>query len=319
MNKIKKYISPILLLTAAIIWGFAFVAQKSASTVPPLTLIASRNLIATVFVFALIPIFDKLRKNRRMIISKRGIDFTKRELIGGALCGIFLAAASLFQQIGIGDTDAGKASFITALYVVIVPIYGLFIRKRAPINVWIGVVIAVIGFYLLCIKEDFGIAKADLMVFICAFIFAFHIMTIDYFSPKCDGVRIACLQFLVSSLICLVFALIFESPIDFAAIGAAILPILFLGICSSGIAYTLQIVGQNGVNPAVASVILSLESVFGVIGSALLLHEKLELREYIGCAVVFAAVILAQLDFKAIFKKKSPTPCNENEETDAQA
>ncbi len=315
MNSFKKYISPILLLLAAVIWGFAFAAQKAASNIPPLTLGASRSLLAAIFIFAVIPALDKAKKSERRLISKRGLDFDKNELIGGLICGAFLSLATLFQQIGINDTDAGKASFITALYVVIVPIYGLFAKKRAPLNVWCGVLVAVVGFYFLCIDGSFGISSADLMVFASAFIFAFHIITIDCFSPKCDGVRMSCIQFAVSTVINGIFALIFESPIDFSAIGAGILPILFLGICSSGIAYTLQIVGQKGINPTVASVILSLESVFGVIGSAIFLKERLAVREYIGCIIVFAAVLLAQIDFKA-FLKKQPAPEKDSSKTD---
>ncbi len=303
MRALKKYISPIILLIAAIIWGFAFAAQKASETVPPLTLGASRSVLASVFIFSLIPIFDKGRKNGRQLISKRGIDFSKTELLGGIICGCFLSAATLFQQIGINGTEAGKASFITALYVVIVPLYGLVFKKRAPLNVWLGVGVAVVGFYLLCIDGNFKIAPPDLMVFISALIFAMHIMTIDHFSPRCDGIRMSCIQFTTSTLINGSLALIFESPINFSAVISAILPILFLGICSSGIAYTLQIVGQNGINPTVASVILSLESVFGVIGSAIFLNETLAPREYLGCFVVFLAVILAQIDIKPIFKK----------------
>ncbi len=306
MEKLKKYIAPILLFAAAVIWGVAFTAQKSAAVVPPLTLGAARSILATLFLIILIPVLDKVQKNGRMLVSRRGVDFTKTELVGGIICGAFLSLASLFQQIGLGDgTDAGKASFITALYVVIVPIYGLFIKKRAPFNVWCGVAVAVVGFYLLCIKGDFTVSPSDLMVFVCAFIFALQIMAIDRFSPSSDGVRLSCIQFLTASVLNSIAAIIFESPIDFALIGTHILPIIYLGVMSSGIAYTLQIIGQKGTNPAVASVILSLESVFGVIASAIVLKEKMTPREYIGCAVVFVAVILAQLDLGAIFSKKA--------------
>lgn len=299
----KKYISPILLLIAAIIWGFAFSAQKSAADVPPFTIGAVRSSFATVFLFIIIPMLDKAKKNgRKLVYNRCKLDFTKYELIGGALTGSILTAASALQQSGIGDgTDAGKASFITALYVVIVPIYGIFIKRHSPLNVWLGVGIAVVGFYFLCIDGSFGIAPSDLLVLLCALVFALHILTIDHFSPKTDGVRMSCIQFAVATVLNLILAFIFESSIDLRLVWDNILPLLFLGIGSSGIAYTLQIVGQKGVNPALASLLLSLESVFGVVGSAIFLNETMKAREYIGCAIVFVAVILAELDFKAIF------------------
>ena len=171
------------------------------------------------------------------------------------------------------------------------------LKKKAPINVWVSIGIAVVGFYLLCIKENLTIAPSDILVVIAAMIFPIHILTIDHFSPRCDGVRMSMVQFFVAAVINLIIALIAESPLDFPLVFDNILPILFLAIGSSGIAYTLQIIGQKGVNPAVASIILSLESVFGVIGTALFLGQTLSPREYIGCAVVLAAVVLSQISF----------------------
>jgi len=294
-----------MMLFAAAIWGFAFSAQKAASHIPPFTLNTARSLLAAVFLFLLIFILDKLLKNGRRLISKRGLDFNRTELVGGAICGVILSLASLLQQSGIGSgTDAGKAAFITALYVVLVPVFSLVFGKRAPMNAWISVGIAVVGFYLLCIKGDLSLEFSDTLVLLCALVFTLHILAIDKFSPKCDGVRMSCIQFAVATVLNLLCALIFEPPIDPAAIGSAAWSILMLGIGSSGIAYTLQIVGQRGVNPAVASVILSLESVFGVIGSAFLLGEKMTEREYAGCAIVFIAVILSQLDFNSLKNTK---------------
>lgn len=302
----KKYISSILFIIAAMLWGFAFSAQKEAGVLPAFTIGAVRNIIASVFLILVIPALDKFMKNgRRLFGGDNIIDFNKYELIGGTVCGVILTAASAFQQTGLGNgTDAGKAAFITALYVVIVPIIALLFGRRSPLNVWISVGIAIVGFYFLCIKADFTLALSDLLVLICALIFALHIIAIDYFSPRCDGVRMSCIQFFVAFILNSLLAIIFESPIDFAVIGESILPLLYLGICSSGIAYTLQIVGQRDANPAVASIILSLESVFGVIGGAILLGEKMSAREYIGCAIVFVAVILSQIDFKSIIGKK---------------
>ena len=294
----KKLLPPALLLSAAMIWGFAFAAQDAASDVGAFTLGFSRSIIAGIFLIGMVIVLDKITKSERVLFSKKGIDLNRDELIGGAICGAILAVASAFQQIGINvGTDGGKAAFITALYVVLVPIYALALKKKAPVNVWVSIGIATVGFYLLCIKENLTIAPSDLLVVIAAMIFPIHILTIDHFSPRCDGVRMSMVQFFVAALINLIISLIAESPLDFPLVFDNILPILFLGIGSSGIAYTLQIIGQKGVNPAVASIILSLESVFGVIGTALFLGQTLSPREYIGCAVVLAAVVLSQISF----------------------
>lgn len=297
----KKYISPLLFLIAAMLWGFAFSAQKSAEALSAFTVGGVRNIFATVFLLAVIPLLDKFTGNGRRLFTKgKRPDFNRHELLGGMICGVILTVASAFQQTGLSDgTDAGKAAFITALYVVIVPIISAIGGKKTPINVWISVGIAVVGFYLLCIKDDFALMPSDALVLICALIFSLHIIAIDRFSPRCDGVRMSCIQFFVSFILNVLLALIFESPIDFATVGACLPSLLYLGICSSGIAYTLQIVGQRDANPAVASVILSLESVFGVIGGAVVLGETMSPREYIGCAVVFISVILSQIEFKS--------------------
>ena len=303
--KYKKLISPAILLAAAMIWGFAFAAQDAASEVGAFTLGFSRSIIAGVFLIAVVMILDRITKNGRVLFSKRGVDLNRDEIIGGVICGVILAAASAFQQIGINaGTDGGKAAFITALYVVLVPIYALALKKKAPINVWVSIVIAMVGFYLLCIKENLTVAPSDILVVIAAVIFPIHILTIDHFSPRCDGVRMSMVQFFVAAIVNLIIALIAESPLDFPLVADNILPILFLGIGSSGIAYTLQIIGQKGVNPAVASIILSLESVFGVIGTALFLGQTLSPREYIGCAVVLAAVVLSQIE-PSLFKNRN--------------
>ena len=302
---LKKYIPHLLLLITAMIWGFAFVAQDVVEGIGPSTVIFARNWIASVFLIVAVIVFDKINGGKRRLFSRRGVDITRNEWIGGAICGVCLGVASLFQQMGIQDgTDGGKAAFITSLYVVIVPIYALFIKKRPPVTVWISVAIAAVGFYLLCIKENVGIAPSDIFVVMAALLFPFHILVIDHFSPRCDGVRLSLVQFLTCGIIMTPFSLIMDGGISFEAIGRNILPILFLGIFSSGIAYTLQILGQNGPDPSVASIIMSLESVFGVIGTAVALGSVLELREYIGCAIVFGAVVLAQLDFG---KKAKPT------------
>ena len=301
----KKYLSTLILLLAAIIWGFAFVAQKAASSIPAFTLLFSRSTIAIVALIPIVIIFDKLSKGERKLFGSKGkaVDISKKELIGGIICGIFLFAASALQQIGITDSDAGKTSFITALYVVIVPIYALLLGKKSPLNAWIGIAIAVTGFYLLCIKNGFAIAFSDLLVVMCAFVFAMQIMAIDMVISDCDGIRLSLVQFATVTVLSLVFALIFDPPVDFSAIAASLPELLFLGIGSSGIAYTCQIIGQKNSPPAVASIILSLESVFGALFSAIVLSERMQAKEYIGCALVLAAVIIAQLDFGEIISK----------------
>lgn len=296
-----SFIHPLLLLTAAIIWGLAFVAQDMVSELGAFTIGAVRNIFATLFLFILIPVFDKLRDSGRSILPKRSTTppFTKHELIYGTVCGAFLTVASVLQQNGINmGTSAGKASFITALYVVIVPIIALLFGKKSPVNVWISVAVAVIGFYLLCIKDGFTVEASDLLVLLGAVTFSVHITAIDKSSELCDGLRLAALQFGTSFVFNLILALIFENPFNMALIGENLLPLMYLGIASSGIAYTLQIIGQKGTPPAAASLILSLESVFGVLGAVLILNSTLSAKEYIGCAVVFAAVIFSQLDFK---------------------
>lgn len=299
----KKYIPHLLLLLCAAIWGFGFVAQDAIEGLGALTIGAVRSIIAFVFLIFVVMLFDKLGGGKRKLISKRGIDLTRVEIIGGILCGIALFAASFLQQTGISaGTDGGKAAFITSLYVVLVPIYSLAIRKRPPANVWIAVAIAAVGFYFLCIKEDLSIAATDVYVIICALIFPLHILFIDHFDERCDPVRLSMLQFLTCAVIQGVLALILE-PTEPGTIAANLFPLVFLGIGSSGIAYTLQMLGQKGVNPSAASIIMSLESVFGVLGTALVLGAELSPREYIGCAIVLAAVILSQIDFSSFGKK----------------
>ena len=301
----KKIISPILLLTAAILWGFSFVAQKATTIVPTFTLLFSRSIVAVCFLAPAVVIFDRLSKNGRKLVSikERKIGITKRELVGGAICGAFLFAASALQQAGIANTDAGKTSFITALYVVIVPIYALIIGRKSPLNAWIGIGIAVIGFYLLCIKDDFTVAPSDLLVFACAFAFAMQIMTVDILLPTCDGVRLSLVQFSAVTVFSLIAALLFEVPFVWSEILEVLPQILFLGIGSSGIAYTLQIVGQKNSEPAVASILLSLESVFGALFSAMFLSERMSAKEYVGCAVVLLAVLISEIDIKALWQK----------------
>ena len=311
----RKYISTALLFVAAVIWGFAFAAQDAASDMGAFTLGFARSIVAGVFLVGVVIIFDKLLGTGRRLFSRRGIDVNKTELISGSIIGVVLVVASAFQQIGINSgTDGGKAAFITALYVVLVPVYALALKKRAPINVWLSIAIAVVGFYFLCIKSDLTVAPSDLLVIGASMIFPVHILTIDHFSPKCDGIRMSMVQFFTASVLNLIIALIAEGPREFGMILPNMMPILYLGIGSSGIAYTLQILGQKGVNPAAASIILALESVFGIIGTALFLGQMLTPREYLGCAIVLVAVVLSQIDLEEIAKRRRKTEEQKTEE-----
>ena len=294
----KKLFSVIILLIASIIWGLAFSAQKDASDLGGFTVGAARNLFAVLFLIPILPLMDKVSKSGRSIIKNNRPDFTKSEIIGGIISGAFMTFATALQQNGIGDgTDAGKAGFITALYVVIVPIYALFFGKKSPIRVWVSVAIAIVGFYLLSVKSDLTIVPSDLLILLCAFVFGAQIMAIDIFSEKCEGIRLSLVQFMSGFVINLIFALIVESPINMGDIGDNILSLLYLGVFSSGIAYTLQVIGQKNLNPGVASILLSLESVFGAIGGAIIFGETMSPREIIGSVIVFSAVILSQLEF----------------------
>ena len=303
----KKHLSPLLLLSSAIIWGLAFVAQKAATAMPTFALLFARSLIAVFALVFVVIILDKISGSERKLFSfkKKKIDITKRERIAGAVCGALLFVASALQQAGIEDTDAGKTSFITALYVVIVPVYALFFGKKSSLNAWLGIGMAIVGFYLLCIKEGFTIAPSDFLVILCAFAFAMQIMAVDLLIDGCNGVRLSLVQFATVTVLSFIASLIFEPAIDFSVVKTVLPEIIYLGVASSGIAYTLQIIGQKNTHPALASIILSLESVFGALFSVIVLSERMSPREYCGCAVVLAAVIISQLDFGKAFKKSS--------------
>ena len=295
----KQAISAAELLLTAFIWGVAFVAQSvGMDYIGPFTFNCVRSLIGGLVLIPLILFLRKRDKAKKNEIEEKA--YKKNTVLGGICCGIFLCAASCFQQFGIMYTTVGKAGFITALYIIIVPILGIFIGKKIAPIIWGSSVIAVIGFYMLSISGQVSISKGDILVLICAVLFSFHILVIDYFSPKGDGVIISCIQFLTSGVICGILMLIFENP-NLSDILAAYLPILYAGVMSCGVAYTLQIVGQKNMDPTVASLILSLESVFSVLAGWVILGQSLTTRELIGCSLVFAAVILAQLPQKTGF------------------
>lgn len=304
MNKFILRQSFILLLTATI-WGFGFVAQSEGMNyVEPFTFTTVRNILAFLVLVPYIMLTE--RKNRKNDTSVINNDIHKNRkpsalIIGGICCGICLFAASTLQQFGVKYTTVGKAGFITAMYMVLVPIFGIFLHKKVGVRVWTAVALAALGMYFLCItKGEFSLQPGDCLVFACAVGFTFHILTIDYFSPKTDGVRLSCIQFFVCAVLSAVCMFLFEKP-DMVKILAAWLPIIYAGVMSSGVAYTLQIVGQKGMNPTVASLILSLESVVSVLAGWLVLDQSLSSRELFGCALAFAAIILVQLPDK---KKK---------------
>ncbi len=287
----------LLLLLTAFIWGSAFVAQSvGMEHIGPFTFNAVRNIIATIFLLVVIVFLDNQKKSagtyKQMNQSEK-----KLLILGGLSCGAILFIAGSLQQVGLLYTTAGKAGFITTLYVVIVPIFGLFLGKKVGTKMWICVAAAAIGLYLLSITESFTIGKGDFLVFLCAICYSFHILVIDYFSPKVDGVRMSCIQFLIVGIVSIIPSIILESP-DFYSIWISLKPILYAGILSSGVGYTLQIVAQKDTDPTIASLILSLESVFAALTGFLFLKEILSARELIGCTIIFAAIILAQLPEK---------------------
>ncbi len=297
-----KFRSVFLPLLAALIWGTAFVAQK-ISTIGALLFNASRSIIAVIFLLVLILILTK--GDFRHVLSEPDKKATRDLWVGGTLCGLSLAIATFFQQQGMNlGTEAGKAGFLTALYIMLVPVLGIFLKKKTGFKVWICVILAVVGLYFLSVPAgSFTIRMSDLLVTFCGFCFAVQIQCIDRFSVKCHCVKLSCIQFLVSFAVSFLAALIFED-VSIAGISENLYPILYLGIFSSGIAYTLQMVAQKGNNPAVVSVLLSMESVFSVLAGALFLHEVLTLREYLGCLIMLAAVLLTQTP-EGLFKKKS--------------
>lgn len=281
-----------LLFMTATIWGFAFVAQSvGMDYVGPYTFIAARNVIALAVLLPWVAVTKK-----RSGSGKK--EDHKSLLIGGICCGICLFAASALQQIGMKYTTVGKAGFITAMYMVLVPVFGIFLKKKTGLRVWIAVGLASLGLYLLCItRGDFGFQKGDIYILGCAAVFAMHILFVDHFSPLVDGVKLSCVQFAANAVLGTVMMLLLEQP-DPSDVAAAWLPIVYAGALSSGAGYTLQIIGQKGMNPTAASLILSLESVISVIAGWLLLHQTLTVRELAGCALAFAAIILVQLPVK---------------------
>lgn len=291
----KSIKGPLMLLMAAAIWGFAFVAQSTAmDKVGPFTFLATRSILGALVLVPIIVIKDKFGKNKDVTKESKGIS---KLLMGGILCGVALAAASCFQQFGICYTTASKSGFITAMYILIVPLMGLFFKKKVSLKLWFCVLIAVVGMYLLCVKEGLHINIGDVLTFVCAVFFAVQIMIVDYYSPRVDGVKLSCIQFLVTAIISGVLMFIFEKP-SVTNIMSAWLPIAYAGVCSSGVAFTLQILGQKYTEPTVASLIMSFESVFATIGGVLILKEIPGVREWVGIGLMFVAIMVSQISKK---------------------
>ncbi len=322
--KKNSFVGSLLLLICSVIWGTAFTAQAlAAEHLQSCTVNSLRFFVGGAFLFAMLPLLDRAQKNGRHYLcqkdGKKRLDIQKREVVGGILCGIILAMASLAQQVAItAGAGAGKAAFLTALYILLVPILSLFFKKKVRPLTWCCVAIALCGAYLLSavsgtISSDenaflgffrivfssgfSSLSRPDLLLLLSAFLYACHIVAIDHTATDTDGVRFSMIQFFVASLVLAPFMLIAERP-SFTAIGEAILPMLYLGILSAGIAYTLQTLGQQRTDPTVASLVMSLESVFGLLGGIVILGERMSVFEIVGCVILFGAVILSQLPQK---------------------
>ena len=294
----RKWQGSFILLLTAFIWGAAFVAQKiGIVVVDAFTFSASRFLISGI---ALLPIIFIGRKKDRL--SEQHMSLSPQEkknrrkvlVTGGVLCGICLAFAANLQQMGMADTSAGKAGFITALYIVFVPILRLFTKKKVSAAVWISVAVALIGLYLLCVKEDLSVNEGDALVLLSALCFSFHILIVDKYSPLTNGIQLSCIQFFVVSLLTGIMMLIFEKP-NLNAVLSCWAPMLYLGIVSGAAGYTLQIIGQKNAEPTTASLILSMEAVFASISGVIFLNESFTAKELVGCILMFAAIILSQV------------------------
>ncbi|MBE6651423.1 MAG: DMT family transporter [Ruminococcaceae bacterium] len=277
----------LILLLTAFIWGTAFVAQDvGMDHIKPFTFNCIRNFVGALALLPVIVVMGKMKK-------EKAEEDKKALWMGGVSCGIVLAVASTLQQVGIQYTTSGKAGFITALYIIFVPLFSLFTKKKPKPTIWISVLLAVVGMYLLCVKESLTINRGDFYIFLCAIAFTFHIMVIDHFSPRIDGVKMSCIQFFVCGCICLVLTAFFETPtVD--GIMSATVPILYTGVMSSGVAYTLQIIGQKYTSPALATLVMSLESVFAALAGWVLLGQGMTSSEIFGSILMFCGILIAQ-------------------------
>lgn len=285
--------SSLILLLTATIWGVAFVAQSvGMEYIGPFTFNAIRCVLGGL---VLIPVILVLKKKKEIGAENQEKEDKKTLWTGGIACGVILCIASNLQQFGIMEASVGKSGFFTALYIVMIPVIGIFIGKRPGIKLWFCVALAVVGMYLLCMKDgSFTIERADIMLLLCALAFSFHILVVDYFSPKVGDVKMSCIQFFVCGVLSAVGMLFTETP-DISNIQAAWLPLLYAGLLSCGVGYTLQIVGQKGINPVIASLIMSLESVISALAGWVILGQVLSPKEILGCVLMFVAIIITQI------------------------
>lgn len=306
ISKSKTVLSSLLLMIAAFIWGTAFVAQKEGlEQIGNFTFLCLRSCLAVV-VLTPVSLFIYKNNRRRIGEGSHGENkqfISKRLIIGGVLCGLPLCLASAVQQYGIILSGVGKSGFLTTLYILIVPILGLLFKRKVNPILWFCIVIATCGMYFLCVTEAGGVTIGDVLLIMCAFFFAVQIMVVDHFVKTIDGVRLSLIQFGVAAVVSAVCMFLFEE-VDPVAIGDAWFSIFYAGVMSSGIAFTLQIVAQKHLNPTVASLIMSLESVFAALAGAVF-GERLSGNEIFGCVLVFLAIILAQLPVENLFKKKA--------------
>lgn len=288
----RKTRSIFLLLITAIIWGFAFVAQSTGMDhVGPYTFMACRFLLAGAALYPVIKLLDRKKTETEIENGKRGL------LKAGVICGMALFLGSVFQQVGLQYTTVGKAGFITTLYIVIVPIFGFIVHKKSSKKIWFSVLLSILGLYLLCMNESFSLSNGDVLELIGAFAFAVQILVVDRVIGHLDGVKLSCIQYLVCSFCSAVLMLLFENP-SLESILGALLPILYAGLCSNAIGNTLQVVAQKDLDATLASLLMSLESVFSVLAGWLLLNQALSIKEGMGCIFMFIAIILAQLPEK---------------------
>lgn len=297
----KKVTSSITLLLCAIIWGTAFVAQRAGmSHIQPFYFSAARMLIGAVALIFIFLITDKMQAagQRRKSLTPASTQDKRAEwkliIQGGIVCGIIIFFASNMQQIGLVETSAGKTGFITTLYIVLVPLLGLFIKHKPNILNWLGVLLATIGLYYLCITEEFSILPSDLIILIGALFWALHILAMAHYAPKVNVAKLVCVQFFVSGFMSL-FVALFRETFEMEPFIRALPGILYVGIMSTAIAFTLQALGQKDANPTVASIILSTEALFAAVSGYFILGEVFTSREFLGCVLMFAAVIIAQL------------------------
>ena len=309
MNKTIR--ANLLLLLTALIWGIAFVAQDVAmDAMEPFTFNAARMLVAALVLLPCIRLLDAIENKRAVsaghpsAIASRTFRAMSRAqkktlLLGGVCCGVALFLGSSLQQFGIKETSAGKAGFVTALYIVLVPLSGLFFKRSVRRNVWLAVVLCVIGLFLLCVTETLSVSIGDLYLLLCAAAFTAHILVIDHFSPKTDSVRMSCLQFFVASALCGIMMVFTEHP-TLQGLLKGWIPLLYAGILSGGMGYTLQMIAQRDTDPTVASLLMCLESVFAVLAQWVILGELLSARELLGCGLMLIGIVLAQLPARSV-------------------